>query len=432
MQPSIYTAPYETSSKYGEGMHRQGALAFTYIQPTCPWSGSFISKDFREKHTNWLCGKDMKRTLDYSQPEVQEYLHRKFGALRGNVDGLMVDYCDDLWQTEACRGGFADAHMTGTAFYRTFLRCVKDGVGPCSWLHERNVQNPNNDITLGISDSQRTAWDTDKVSPDLVSRSGLRWYKNRVVISYDMDSKELTSAWKVDGWTGSDQDGRRMLLTMAYVAASRLLTANSFRDLSPETLHDLERTFPYPTEPRSAGPIDAFVHEGWPRVYDFAISPDWHQVTLFNNTLPTREETISVPLAGDTVDGALGLDPSAEYHVHDFWNERHVGKLKGTDALRQVLRPGEARMISIRKVDRHPQVLSTNRHIMQGYYELSDVKWTGHRLVGKAKVVAGEPFKLVIACNGYQPEGLPVADDLAVLMIECPINETVEWNVSFK
>jgi hypothetical protein len=427
-----YVTPYETSEKFGAGVHREGGLAFTYIQPTCLWANSYISKDFRELHSGWLCGKAANRTLDYSQGDVQTYLRKTFGALRGNIDGLMVDYSDDLWESEACKGGFADPHMTGTAFYRMFFRCVKDGLGAHSWLHERNVNQPNNDLNLGIVDSQRTSWDSTLITPDLVSCSSLRWYKNRVVLAYDMDAKSLTGAWKNKGWTGTDQDGRRMLLTMAYVAASRLLTANSFRDLDAATLHDLERTFPYPSEPRSARPIDAFVHDGWPRVYDFAVTPEWHQVTLYNNTLPTREETLAVPLAGDTADGALGLDPSAEYHVYDFWNDRYVGKLKGTDTLRETLRPGEARMLSIRKDKKHPQVLSTNRHIMQGYYELSDVKWTGKILTGKAKVVAGDPFKIVIACNGYRPDGLLVADDLAVLTIERPANESVEWSITFK
>ncbi len=428
----FYTAPYETSVKFSEGMHRYGALAFTYIQPTC--RRTFISRDFRVQNTRWLCAKDLNRTLDYSQPEVQAYLCKKFGALRGHIDGLMVDYCDNLWQTEASQGGFADPHMTSTAFYRQFFRCVKDGLGSNSWLHERCIHHPNNDLTLGITDSQRTSGDTDKISPAMVSRSGLRWYKNRVVLSYDMDSKELTSAWKVNGWTGSDRDGRRMLLTMAYVAASRLLLANSFRDITPEILHDLERTFPYPTEPRSARPVDAFTHTGWPRVYDFAVSPDWHQVTLFNNTLPTREETIAVALAGDTAEGALGLDPRQDYYVYDFWNDQFVGKLKGTGTLRQVLRPGEARMLSVHKVERHPQFLSTNRHLMQGHLDLDDMKWDGHRLTGKAKVVAGELFKIVIALNGHQPENLKISDDgqFAVLTIERPKNETLVWGINFK
>ncbi|MCX6872405.1 MAG: hypothetical protein NTW21_01135 [Verrucomicrobia bacterium] len=457
-QHGFYTAPYETSAKFGAGMHGRGALAFIYIQPVIqpPQFGNRISLDFREAHRDWLLNKNVAMGgLDHSLPAVQKYVRSRFGALRGHIDGLMVDYCDDLWMmtlrghdpetrlgrtawetipANAERVEFADKHMTATAFYRTFFRCVKDGLGPSSWLHERCLCQPNNDLILGIADSQRTEHDSDKISPDLVSRSGLRWYKNRVVVAYDMDSKELTSAWKVGGWTGSDQDGRRMLLTMAYVAASRLLLANSFRDLSKETLYDLERTFPYPTEPRSARPVDAFVHDGWPRVYDFAVTPDWHQVTLFNNTLPTREETIAVPLAGDTADGALGLDPGQAYYVYDFWNDCFAGKLKGADVLKQTLRPGEARMLSIRKVGKTPQVLSTNRHLMQGHLDLADVKWDGRRLTGKAKVVAGEPFEIVIALNGHQPENLQPTEDgqLAVYTIAQSANRTVEWKINFK
>ena len=117
-----------------------------------------------------------------------------------------------------------------------------------------------------------------------------------------MDGKDITRAWKPEksghekgfkGWSGTDQDGRRMTLTMAAVAASRLLIANSFRDML-RGHHDLSRIFPYHTEPRSARPVDAFTTKGWPRIYDFAVTADWHQVTLFNNTLPTREETIAI------------------------------------------------------------------------------------------------------------------------------------------
>ena len=458
-QHGLYSTPYETSAKLGQGMHENGCLAFTYIQPQVQLKLT-LSRDFLESHPDWLLNASARHGLDYSMPAVQDYVRSRFNDLRGNISGLMVDYADQLWLSilygrsaerrltgnsyERVPAGnkppaaqLADPKMTATGFYRQFFRCVKDGLGPNSWVHERNLEQPNNDLTLGVTDSQRTSGDTDKITPDMVSRSGLRWYKNRVVIAYDMDSKELYSAWKVNGWTGTDQDGRRMLLAMAYVAASRLLLANSFRDLKPEVLHDLERTFPYPTEPRSARPVDAFIHKGWPRVYDFAVTRDWHQVTLFNSALPTKEETITVPLAGELVDGALGLDPAAEYHVYDFWNDTYVGTIKGSGVLMQTLRPGEARMLSVRKVQRHPQVLSTNRHIMQGYYELSEVKWANNRLTGKARVVAGEPFRITIALNGQQPaDGQPLqlsADGkLAVITLDCPENGTVKWSVKFK
>jgi hypothetical protein len=460
-QHGFYTAPYETSAKYGAGMHERGTLAFTYVQPVIqpPKWGNRISLDFRESHRDWLLNKDVAiGGLDHSLPAVQEYVRSRFGALRGHLDGLMVDYCDDFWMmimrghnaeprlgktpwetmpADVGRVEFADKHMTATAFYRTFFRCVKDGLGPDSWLHERLLCQPDNDLILGIADSQRTEHDSNQISPDLVSRSGLRWYKNRVVLAYDMDSKELTSAWKIKGWTGSDQDGRRMMLTMAYVAASRLLLANSFRNLDATTLHDLEQTFPYPTEPRSARPVDAFVHDGWPRVYDFAVTPDWHQLTLFNNTLPTREEAIAVPLAGDTADGALGLDSGADYHVYDFWNDTYVGSFKGSGTLTQTLRPGEARMLSVRKVQDHPQIVSTSRHIMQGHLDLSDVKWENNSLSGKAMVAGGDPTRIVIALNGRTPvatPGMRISADgkLAVITLERQKNETIEWNLAFQ
>jgi hypothetical protein len=76
----------------------------------------------------------------------------------------------------------------------------------------------------------------------------------------------------------------------------------------------------------------------------------------------------------------------------------------------------------------------TNRHLMQGYYELSDVKWSRGRLTGTAKVVGGDPLKIAIACNGYQPEELPVSDDgqLTVLTLNRTKNETVQWSIEFK
>ncbi len=438
-----YVAPYETSAKYGSAMHDAGCLAFTYMQPYCGWARQPVSLDFRQLHPDWLCGKDINRSLDYTHPEVQQHLRRVFPALRGHMDGIMIDYCDDHWDPEAVLGGFVDPHATSVSFYRILLKLVKEGLGPESWIHERNLWFPNNDLTLGFIDLQRTSADTDKITPGMATRSGLRWYKNRVVMGYCMDSKDINNSWKVDGWSGSDQDGRRMMLTMACVASSRLLLANSFRDISREALHDLSRTFPYPGEARSARPIDAFSHEGFPRVYDFAVTPQWHQVVLYNNTLPTKEEMFSIPMGGDRVDGALGLDVAKDYYAYDFWNEFFVGRIRGSAKLEQTLRPGEARMLSLHQVEEHPQFISTNRHIMQGWLDFEKYpEWDAKKreLSGASRVIGGEPYRVVIALNGHQPIGvtggckIELLDgrELTVLSIERPQNETVSWSVQLQ
>jgi hypothetical protein len=260
-----------------------------------------------------------------------------------------------------------------------------------------------------------------------------------------MDSKELNSSWKVKGFSGSDTDGRRMMLTMAAIAASRLLTANSFRDLSPDVLHDLSRAFPYYSERRSARPVDAFAHEGWPRVYDFAVNSHWHQTVFYNNSLPTEAAGFSVPLSGDPVDGALGLDGAKDYYVYDFWNNHFAGRVKGSDTLNQTLRPGEARMLSIHQVEPNPQFLSTSRHLMQGYVDLARRPvWNARNrtLSGAARIIGGETYDIVIALNGFHPLKAsaknarirlePVAgdDNLALLRMDAPENATIEWTLA--
>jgi hypothetical protein len=52
----------------------------------------------------------------------------------------------------------------------------------------------------------------------------------------------------------------------------------------------------------------------------------------------------------------------------------------------------------------YPQVISTDRHILQGWVDLADVRWDpeARTLQGTAKVIGGEPFKLVVANNGNE------------------------------
>jgi hypothetical protein len=423
-------------------MQDRGVLAFTYFQPTCFQSGALISRDFRLSHADMLLSHDPAKTLDYTNPLAQVHMQEVYRAMRGAISGMMFDYSDDLWNLEANSGGFEDPYATSTSFYRQCFALTRSGMGSDFRIHERALYAPGADLTLGITDSQRTSPDTTMIDPAMIARTGLRWYKNRVVIGYDMDAKDIFSAWKTGSYRGTDADGRRMMLTMAYVAASRLLLPNSFREFTPQVLHDLERTFPYHTAAKSARPLDAFVCSGWPSVYDFDVSPGWHQVTLFNNTDPSEEKTVTVRLSGDTAEGALGLDQNEKYHVYDFWNNYYIGQLQGSDMLTQTLRPGEARMLSVHQVEPNPQFLSTNRHIMQGYLDLVRYPVWYDRvgiLSGSARVVGGEQYEIVLALNGYLPESVSAGchlrvfegGKLAILSINSPNNDVVPWQVTF-
>ena len=65
-----------------------------------------------------------------------------------------------------------------------------DGLGPGAYVHERNMER-GSDVSLGVVASMRTENDTDAMDGATVTRCGLRWYKNRVLVNQDTDSKNL-------------------------------------------------------------------------------------------------------------------------------------------------------------------------------------------------------------------------------------------------
>ena len=141
----------------------------------------------------------------------------------------------------------------------------------------------------------------------------------------------------------------------------------------------------------------------------------------------------------------MELAPQASYHVYDFWNDCYMGLIQGTDVLSQTLRPGEARMLSIRKKQTVPQYLSTNRHLMQGYIDMKSCTWdkSQHKLKGCSLVVANEPYEIIVATNGMTPdkaeaEGaditinpIPGHKDLIKLILTSSRGGETTWNLSF-
>ena len=449
-----YKPPYETSEKWGKAVTERGGIPLTYCQT------GFRSEDYAfafpehmlfDKATAWR-HESYKRPLDddefwgnawrknfrlwgydYTDPDFIEHMRQVYASFRaGGIKGLMFDYPATGW---AAAGGLEDAYATTAGAYRNIFRLAKEGLGPECYIHERNMER-GSDITLGLVTSQRTENDTARISPDVVTRCGLRWYKNRVVVNYDADSKNV---WRLR----EDRDAVRSLFTMSYVTTGRLLLANSFSQLPPEIIHDLTRIYPFHTTPKSARPVDALT-ERYPRVYDFEVSPHWHQLTFYNPD-PEEATTVGVALAGDMAEGALGLDPSESYYVYDFWNDAFVGEVSGGESLAQRLRPGEARMMSVHAVKDHPQFISTDRHIMQGYVDLVRTQWLPGRnlLQGISRIVGGDKYAVIVAANGRTARSVTVSnpdtqaeletidDGLVRLTLTRAENAIVEWTIGF-
>ena len=456
-----YQAPYETSKKYCQAVLERGGLPFTYFQTGLPsddyakaFPGHMMRNDISEldkKHMHHV----PYVTFDYTDKGFQKHLRKVWTNLRkAGLAGVMFDYPETAWRRE---GGFADESISCAAAYRKVFEIAREGLGPDAFLHERNLGWPNRsssdgtklgtangdgvpipvlDNCVGLVNSQRVMGDTVDFKPAQVTRCGLRWYKCRTLYAYDMDAKAVSR----------NQEERRAMVTMAYVVSGRLLLGTGFANMTPDMVHDLARTFPYHTRRKSARPIDLLLRDV-PMIYDFDVNDDWHQLTLYNGESTNEAVVVKVPLSGDRTGGALGLDPKADYYLYDYWNDVFPGKLKGSDTLQQKLRGGEARMLSVHKVQEVPQFLSTSRHLMQGYLDLVEKpEWNADDqvLAGTSAVVANDPYELVFACNGWIPllatstfgeATLGWKDEkrgIAVLTLDHDANADAEWRIEFQ
>jgi hypothetical protein len=321
----------------------------------------------------------------------------------------------------------------------------REGLGPKAYIHERNLgeyETPRLDVTAGIIDLQRVWGDSSHFEPEMASRMGLRWYKNRSVFGYYPDGKSFK---------GMDTDARRTMLSLVGLVSGRLELGTSFGRMTPEEQHDLTRLYPVLRGTQSFRPVDMLLPgRKDPSVYVYEVTPDWSQLILCNNE--DKAQTLTVPLSGDQADtGSLGLDPEATYYLYDFWNDEFLGEVTGSESISRPLKAQQALTYSIhRKLDR-PQVLSTNRHIMQGMLDLDELKWEegvnpDHQDIltgtysGTAKVVGGEPFVISIANNDYSlldatastgQAGITNTDvGITLLTLTSDSNAEVKWVVN--
>jgi len=434
--------PYETFAKWCDAIVERGGVPYTYFQVGMP------SDDYAEAFPGHMLFNDISQldlkhshnrpyvTFDYTDPGFQKHMRATWSRLRKEgMKGIKFDYPETGWRPE---GGFEDRYATTNAAYRKVYELAREGLGPDAVLDERNLGEsgrPCLEVTAGIVDTQRTWADSNEFLPIMISNDILRWYKNRVVFNYYPDSKVVH---------GISAGIRQSMLTMVYLSSGRIDLATSFSLFTPEITHDFSRIYPHYREPKTARPLDAFTGIENPQVYDLELTPDWHQIALYN----TGEEAavISTSISGDPVNNAVGLDPAAKYHAYEFWSDSYLGKLPGTAQLKREIEPNHCAMISLRKVQPNPQVLSTNRHVLQGWVDLANIDWDSDSktLSGTAKVIEGETFKIVIARNGLKGgkisaegstaklEAHPASDDLAVIILDSPKSVDSGWQLTFQ
>lgn len=345
---------------------------------------------------------------DYTNPNFQKYTLQMWRRLKNDgVVGIKFDYPHTGWAKD---GGFDDKTYTTVSAYRKIFELCRKGLGKNAYIHERLMGFasggvPRTDCTIGIVDLQRVWPDASHFEPEMASRIGLRWYKQGVAFRYYPDGKSFYHKG-----VALDQMHRRTFLTLIGLLSGRIELGTSFGNMTKEMIYDLTRLFPVLPNSKSFRPADMLLNNKYPEVYVYTVSEKWKQVILINNDVTTDKKetaklrTISAPVSGDQANtGSLDLKSSKKYYVFDFWNQKPLGIIAGTDVLSVNLSAGEALIYAVKQVENHPVILGTNRHVMCGLMELSNTKWDHRKkkLEFTADLVRGETMNITIAI----PEG---------------------------
>jgi hypothetical protein len=182
----------------------------------------------------------------------------------------------------------------------------------------------------------------------------------------------------------------RLMCSWVAVTGSMLTTSYQFADLPAERLDLLKRTLPGPGVP--GRPVDLF-ETNQARIWlitDTRRNVRRDVIGLFN-----WEEKKEAEIRYDMA--KLGLKGDTTYAAFDFWGNAFLEPIRGT--LSQTVPGASCRILAVRPVADHPQVLSTSRHIVQCVVDVLEETWdaTTRTLRGKSRVVGGDRYELRIA-----------------------------------
>ncbi|MBO8183848.1 MAG: NPCBM/NEW2 domain-containing protein [Archaeoglobus sp.] len=141
---------------------------------------------------------------------------------------------------------------------------------------------------------------------------------------------------------------------------------------------------------------------------------------------------------------SLGLDKNVRYHVFDFWSKEYLGAWdKGYFAH---IQPSSAVVLTLMKMEDYPQLISTDRHITQGWVDLMSLDFDKSNLEykGESKVIKGDPYEMYFvyplsknyAVERVKAKGVEVEVEnyqgWSVVRLKSSRTREVEWSVRFK
>jgi hypothetical protein len=426
-----------------------------------PFAGTHYDPFFKD-HQDWFVKNEKGEPyetkwggtcLDLTKLEVREYV-RSVASRIVNEWGYQYLKLDGLWTGTATplryvNSGYVDDNIGDAVFhdptktnieaYRSGLRLVREAIGPDTFILGCN--GPQNMRSyggaIGLVDAMRvgpdnnTDWKRLVRGPEFGSRHyfmhGRVWHNDPDPV-YVRESMPLHHAQLICSWVA--------------ISGQLNLSSEWLPGLPAERIEILQRTMPsHGLLPR---PVDLLENDP-PRLW--VLSDERQEarrdvIGVFNWEDDEREF--------DDELSRLGLDDSVEYAAFDYWKNELVAPIK----LRlRLLVPGQTcRILAVRPVVDHPQLLSTSRHVTQGMIDVTEEAWNSQdrTLSGRSNLVADAAYELRVVLPEGAGDWRPLAAEvrgqdgteidarvetsgaLVRASFESPLSQQVDWTIRFK
>ena len=421
-----------------------------------PFAGTHFDPYFQD-HPDWFAkdpdGRPFETAwggtcLDMTHPGAREHLRgivqkiaQDWGYTLFKMDGLWTGtatrqiYVNDGYRDDAIgEATFSNPDKTNIEAYRDGLKLVRQAAGSSVFLLGCCVSQNMRSFggSLGLLDAMRIGPDTGAGHIGAPHASRL-WFLNGRVWWNDPDCVSVRAATPLDQ--------ARLNATFTAVAGDLFYNSDWMPDLPPERLDILRRCMP--THGLPSRPVDVF--ESQPaRIWllsDTRKVPRRDVVALYN----WDKQSVLV----ECLASRIGLPASSEYVAFDFWANKFVPPFR--DSVRAELAPGSCRVLGVRPVANHPQLLSTSRHVTQGIVDVAEEKWSSPILSGVSQVVANDPYELRIVVSvgeqswratgaGVSPEDTAAGVKTAFhqdgpklrATLTSPVSRAVRWEITFE
>ena len=370
-RPGLWTAPFGTGSTNFYLAHRDWFLHGKDGKPLSTWNGRF--------------------TIDPSRPEVTDHLReihrvasREWGYEFFKIDGMSGrnhSYSAHFFERPEIRAAFSDPACP--APFERCVRALREGIGEdCVFLAcQGHFTGPE----AAYADAARTGADIVHPNqppkwPNLLNQARCtlnQIFVNNIVFFTDPDTLLVGDYL--------DIEQARLAATVVALPGQMMFAGDKLAGLKPERMRLLQQALPV----CDVRPLDLFPVFDMLPVWALHVRrsfAEWQVVALFN----WSDSEADVGFAFDE----LGLEPDAEYALHEFWTDAWQGVRKGRFDMRVPARG--VRLLAVHRALDVPQFLSSDRHITQGGVELMRLQWNAatQTLTGAVRLVAGHPLTL--------------------------------------